>query len=113
MGLYSVLTGKYPRIKKEQYTRNKKLSDACNDLLDSMLQHNPVMRPRIQELVNNPWFPAESSPSGLSLSLPIKVNDDVCESPRRGKSPRQKHQERAIVRPQERVEELLKHYLIR
>lgn len=88
--LYSVLTGKYPRIKKEQYTRNKKLSDACNDLLDSMLQHNPVMRPRIQELVNNPWFPAESSPSGLSLSLPIKVNADVCESPRRGKSPRRK-----------------------
>ena len=80
--LYSMLTGKYPKIKNGKYSVNTKLSDPCNDLLGSILQIRAANRPNINELLDHTWLP-QDSPTSLELNIPA-----LNKIPKKGKSPR-------------------------
>lgn len=73
--LYSILTEKYPKVKKG-YSPHRKLSDSCNDLLSSMLQKTPQTRATISRVLEHPWVigtTVEPKPSPVIKSRKTKT----------------------------------------
>ena len=83
--LYTMLTGKYPRIKKGEYRTNSKLSDECNSVLSSLLQPNPKLRIDIRRLLKHEWFDINGCVPPIDLNDMPKALKPSRKSP---KSPR-------------------------
>jgi len=71
---YTMVTGKYPKIKKKKYPVHSKLSADLNDLLSNMLTHIPEKRPNIHMVICHPWFCSKSAPAEASKAKRKKSN---------------------------------------
>lgn len=80
---YTMLTGKYPKVKKDKYRPNEKLTDECNALLDAILQRKPQMRPDIKNLLQHEFF------AKYACVPPIDTEPQLRQTrPKKSKSPR-------------------------
>jgi len=67
--LYTMMTGKHPKIRKKKgYTADKKLSSDCNNLLGQILQYQPLNRPGCDEILNHPWLSSRDSQKPSSVN---------------------------------------------
>lgn len=81
--LYTMLTGKYPKVKKDQYRPNQKLSSECNDFLASILQNKPQMRPDIKNLLQDKFFTSHGCIPPIETEVKLRQT-----RPKKSKSPR-------------------------